>query len=128
MTGFVAMLHHEPYRSIFMRLRPLALATMLAFVGGCSKRQVEVRTAPAQATGLSIQVKNTLSQAVNVWITQNGVETFFAKVDPNTSPITPVQGISAGTTVSLKAVLVDGSRTYSRANVVLNGTYVFAVP
>ena len=113
-----------------MSLRPVALAAMLACVSGCSKRQVEVRTAPAQATGVSIQVKNTLSQAVNVWITLNGVETFFAKVEANTSPINPVQGIPAGSTVSLKAVTVDGSRTYSRANVVLDksGAYAFPIP
>jgi len=48
----------------------VALATMLAFVGGCSKRQVDVRTAPAQATGVSVQVNNNVSQAVNVYITQ----------------------------------------------------------
>ena len=47
-----------------MSLRPVVLAAMLACVSGCSKRQVDVRTAPAQATGVSIQVKNTLNQAV----------------------------------------------------------------
>jgi len=122
------MLHHEPYRSFFMRLRPVALATMLAFVGGCSKRQVDVRTAPAQATGVSVQVNNNVSQAVNVYITQNGNDTFLRQVAANSSATIPVQGFAAGSTVSLKAVPVDGSRTYSRANVVLNGTYVFAVP
>jgi len=30
--------------------------------------------------------------------------------------------------VSLKAVTVDGAKTYSRSNVVLNGTYVFPLP
>ena len=101
---------------------------MLACVSGCSKRQVEVRTAPAQATGLSIQVKNTLNQAVNVYVTLNGVETFFDRVEANSSPTKPVQGIPAGSTVSLRAVTVDGSRTYSRANVVLNGTFTFPLP
>ena len=94
-----------------MRVRPLAFAALLAFAGACSARQVEVKTAPTQATGLSIQVKNSLSQAVNVWITLNGAETFFAKVEANTSPTNPVQGIPAGSTVSLKAVTADGSRT-----------------
>ena len=34
-----------------MSLRPVALAAMLACVSGCSKRQVEVRTAPATGDG-----------------------------------------------------------------------------
>ena len=111
-----------------MRVRLLAVAAMLVFVGGCSPRQVEVRTAPAQASGVSIQVKNTLSQAVNVYVTLNGVDTFFGRVEANSSPTNPVQGVPAGSTVSLKAVTVDGARTYSRANVVMNGTYTFTLP
>ena len=111
-----------------MSLRPVALAAMLACVSGCSKRQVDVRTAPAQASGVSVQVNNNVSQAVNVYVTSNGTDTFLRQVAANSSATIPVQGFAAGSTVSLKAVLVDGARTYSRANVVLNGTYVFAVP
>jgi hypothetical protein len=39
-----------------------------------------------------------------------------------------VSGIPSGATVTLKAVTIDGTRTYSAANVVLNGTYNFSVP
>ena len=111
-----------------MRLRPVALATMLAFVGGCSKRQVDVRTAPAQATGVSVQVNNNVSQAVNVYITQNGNDTFLRQVAANSSATIPVQGVATGTTVTLKATTVDGVKTFSKPNVVLNGTYVFSLP
>jgi len=111
-----------------MRVRPLAVAAMLAFVGACSARQVEVKTAPTQATGVAVEVKNTVNQAVNVYVTANGTDTFLRQVAANTSVTIPVQGFAAGSTVSLKAVTLDGTRTYSRANVVLNGTYVFPLP
>lgn len=111
-----------------MRVRPLALATIFALVSGCSARQVEVKTAPTQATGVSVQVNNNVNQAVNVYVTANGNDTFLRQVAANSSATIPVQGFAAGSTVSLKAVTVDGVRTYSRANVVLNGTYVFPLP
>ena len=111
-----------------MRVRPLAFAAMLAFVGACASRQVEVKTAPTQATGVSVEVKNTVNQAVNVYVTANGTDTFLRQVAANSSVTIPVQGFAAGSTVSLKAVTLDGARTYSRANVVLNGTYVFPLP
>lgn len=103
----------------------LAAGVILA---ACSPRQVDVRTAPTQATAVSLQVNNTLAQSVNVYVTVSGSDTFLRQVGANSSATIPVQGIASGTTVSLKAVTVDGAHTYSRANVVLNGTYVFALP
>jgi hypothetical protein len=101
---------------------------MVAFTAGCSARQVEVRTAPTQATAVSVQVNNNVNQAVNVYITSNGNDTFLRQVAANSSATIPVQGFAAGSTVGLKAVTVDNARTYSRSNVVLNGTYVFPLP
>jgi hypothetical protein len=97
-------------------------------LAACSPRQVDVRTAPTQATAVSLQVNNTLTQAVNVYVTVSGTDTFLRQVGANSTATIPVQGIASGTTVSLKAVTIDGARTYSRANVVLNGTYVFPLP
>ena len=113
-----------------MNARPFAFAMMVAMVGGCSHRQVEVRTAPtaATATGVSVQVNSTLSQAVNVYVVANGTDTFLRQVAANSSVTIPIQGIPAGSTVGLKAVTADGARTYSRTNVVLNGTVVFPLP
>jgi hypothetical protein len=111
-----------------MSLRPYALVLMLAVASGCSARQVEVRTAPTTASAVSVEVKNNVNQAVNVYVTQNGTDTFLKQVPANTSQTIPVQGVAAGSTVSLKAVTLDGARTYSRANVVLTGTYVFPLP
>jgi hypothetical protein len=99
-----------------------------AILGACSPRQVDVRTAPTQATAVSLQVNNTLSQAVNVYVTVSGTDTFLKQVGANSSATIPVQGVATGTTVTLKATTVDGAKTYTRPNVMLNGTYVFPLP
>ena len=103
------------------------LATSLT-LAACSPRQVDVRTAPTQATAVSLQVNNNLPQAVNVYVTVGGADTFLRQVGANSSATIPVQGVASGTSVSLKAVTVDGAKTYSRSNVVLSGTFVFPLP
>jgi len=113
---------------LIRRTHGALLLAVGAALAACSPRQVDVRTAPTQATAVSLQVNNTLSQAVNVYVTVSGSYTFLKQVNGNSTTTIPVQGIAAGTTVSLKAVTVDGTKTYSRANVTLNGTYVFPLP
>jgi hypothetical protein len=39
-----------------------------------------------------------------------------------------VAGVQSGTSVTLKAVTVDGSRTYQSRNAPLSGTFVWSVP
>ena len=104
--------------------RPLLIATAI----GCGQRQVEVRTAPASATQPSIQVTNNLTQAVNVYATAGGSDTFLRQVPANTSQTIPLQGFANGSTVNFKFVSVDGRNTYSRNNVTLSGTFAAAVP
>jgi hypothetical protein len=102
----------------------------VVLVGACRQRQVDVRTAPPptpQQAQVNVQVTNGLAQAVNVYVVASGTETFLKQVPAKASLTFPVQGIAAGTTVGLKAVTVDGARTYQRQNVVLNGTYVFPI-
>jgi hypothetical protein len=108
----------------------LVVAALVAGIGttGCAPRQVEVRTAPTQPTQVSIQVTNKLSQAVNVYARSGGSDTFLRQVGANSTVTVPLQGFAPGTTVSLKAVTVDGTKTYTRDNVVLNGTYQFPLP
>lgn len=110
------------------RMRGVLLTAAGMALAACSPRQVDVRTAPTQATAVSLQVNNTLSQAVNVYVTVSGSDTFLRQVNANSSATIPVQGVASGTTVSLKAVTVDGAKTYSRSNVILNGTFVFGLP
>ena len=111
-----------------MNGRAIALAIVLSGIAACGPRQAEVRTAPTQATGVSIQVNNDVAQAVNVYITAGGADSFLGQVGAKESKTIPVQGFASGTTVSLKAVTIDGAKTYSRDKVVLNGMYVFPLP
>ena len=53
---------------------------------------------------------------------------FCGRSAANSNATIPVPGFAAGSTVGLKAVTLDGVHNYARANVVLNGTYVFPLP
>jgi hypothetical protein len=87
-----------------------------------------VRTAPAQPVPSAIQLTNGLSQGVNVYVNYNGNDQFIQQVRANTALRLPVAGVPSGATVTLKAVTIDGTKTYSKANVVLRGTIDFSVP
>jgi hypothetical protein len=106
----------------------------LAFVGAtaCGPRQVEVRTAPpspSTAQGNSVQLTNNLSQAINVYVVSaGGGELFLRQVPANTVEKLPVTGLAAGTSVSFKAVTVDGSRTYQSRNSPLSTLFLWSVP
>jgi hypothetical protein len=104
------------------------LLALLVSAAACGQRQVEVRTAPAQPPQSAIQLTNGLSQAVNVYVNYNGNDQFIQQVRGNTALRLPVTGIPTGATVTLKAVTVDGTHTYTAANIVLSGTYNFSVP
>ncbi len=109
--------------------RAVALALSFAAFSACGPRQVEVRTAPTVSTEQSVQVTNSLSQAVNVYVTPAGAsELFLRQVPANTVEKVNVTGISAGTSVMFKAVTVDGSRTYQSRSVTMAGLYVWGVP
>ena len=105
-----------------------ALAAFGLAITACGPRQVEVRTAPTAQSQLQLRVSNNLTQPVNVYVNQNGIDTFVRQVGGNATEMVPVQGVPAGTTVTLKAVTIDGARTFTRANVVLTGTYNFPIP
>lgn len=113
-----------------MNVRLVVLVLGATLFSACRPRTVDVRTAPPtqQQTGVAVQVTNNLAQGVNVYITLGGADTFLRQVAANSSATIPVQGFAPGSTVSLKATTVDGTRTYSRTNVVLSGTYVFPLP
>ena len=108
-------------------MKTIAFALLVA-VCACGPRQVEVRTAAPVPAENALQVTNNLTQSVNVYVTYNGTDQFVQQVRPTTSLRLPVPGIPAGSTVSLKAVTVDGMHTYTRQNIVLNGTYIFPIP
>src|SRR6266513_57601 len=105
----------------------LVVIGALFVVAACGPRRVEVRTAPTTAN-VSLQVSNDLPQAVNVYVTVAGSDTFLRQVPAKTAQSVPLPGLNPGTTVSFKAVTVDGTRTFTRNNVALSGSYPFALP
>jgi hypothetical protein len=108
----------------FIASLALAVAVM-----GCGPRQVEVSTGPQPAAAdVSIRLTNNLTQAVNLYVTSGGTDVFLKQVASNSAEVVPVRGLSAGTTVTLKARTVDGTRTYTRENVYLAANYEWRVP
>jgi hypothetical protein len=106
----------------------LAVAVLLAIATtACGPRQVEVRTAPPRAE-TNVRVTNSLGQAVNVYVLSGDNEIFLRQVPANSEARLPVPGVAAGSTVRLRAVTIDGSRTYTSDAVVLQGTYPWRVP
>jgi hypothetical protein len=112
------------------RIKLLAVALVVATA--CGPRQVEVRTAPqpTDTTGApSVQLTNNLSQAVNVYVNvSGGTEMFLRQVPANTVEKVAVNGVASGSTVSFKAVTVDGSRTYQSRGAPLAPSFLWSVP
>src|SRR5215207_5665306 len=113
-------------------VRASLIAVALAATAACGPRQVEVRTAPdaTPAQGVpTVQLTNNLSQAVNVYVTvTGGTELFLRQVPANTVDKVPVSGVASGSTVSFKAVTVDGSRTYQSRSSPLSAMFLWSVP
>ncbi|HEY4953719.1 MAG TPA: hypothetical protein VII02_02420 [Gemmatimonadaceae bacterium] len=112
-----------------MRALTASLALIMAVsASACGSRQVEVTTGAQPAADISVRFTNNLSQAVNVYVTTGATDVFLKQVAANSMEVLPVAGISAGTTVTLKARTVDGTRTYTRDNVYLASNYEWRVP
>ncbi len=112
-----------------MKSRKALVAAVLLVVAttACGPRTVDVRTAPTRAEA-SVRVTNSLAQAVNVYVLSGDNEIFLRQVPANSEARLPVPGVTAGSTVRLRAVTIDGSRTYTSDSVVLEGTYPWRVP
>jgi len=110
-----------------MKIILASLALLLATTA-CGPRQVEVTTGAQPAADVSIRLTNNLTQAVNVYVTSAGSDVFLKQVAANSVEIVPVRGLTAGTTATLKARTVDGTRTYTRDNVYLAANYEWRVP
>ncbi len=109
-------------------MRSIFVALAMTAVAACGKRGVEVRTAAQPMASVAVRMTNNLSQAVNVYVVSGGSDIFLKQVAPNSTEQLPVQGVATGASVTLKAVPVDNSQTYTRDNVVLTGTYMWQVP
>ena len=109
-------------------MRHLVIALSLAIVGACGQRQVEVRTAADLPPETAVEVRNTLSQAVNVYVVDGGSEIFLRQLAAGAQEKLRVRGVPSGRKVTLRATTRDGSRTFSRENVVLQGTVPWTLP
>lgn len=107
-------------------MRHLIFAGLTAVVLGCS-RQVVVENAPRPMPQAALSVTNRLAQAVNVYVVNAGSDSFLKQVGANSTEVIPVPGIPSGTTVQLKARTTDGTRTYTRDNVVLRETIAWEI-
>ena len=117
---------------IATRIRNAASTIALAIVAStaaCGPRQAEVGSAPSQSPQISIQVRNNLAQAVNVYVNMGGAnDTFLQQVAGNSTVNVPVPGVAPGTTVTLRAVTLDGGKTYTRDRATLNTGFTFSLP
>lgn len=109
-------------------MKIVAAAALLLVAVGCGPRQVEVRTAPTQSAEVAIHFTNNLSRSVNVYVNTGGSDLFVRQVGANTTEHLQVPGVTAGTLATLKATVVDGSSTYTRANVTLTEMVTWRVP
>jgi hypothetical protein len=109
-------------------MRALLMGFALLTAAACGPRQVEVGSgAPSQAEVL-LTVRNNFSQAVSVYVVQGGNPMFVKLVAANAEETIPVRGVAAGSNVTLRATLADGSRTVEKTGVTLNSTYSWPIP
>jgi hypothetical protein len=94
---------------------------------GCGPRQAEVRSTPRPTAEVSLSVTNRLTQPINLYVVTDGSEVFLKQVAANTSELIPVPNLPSGTIVQLRARTADGTRTYTRDNVVLSTTVAWEV-
>lgn len=107
-------------------MRTMLLAALVCTLG-CGGRSIVVQN-PLPQTAVSIKVTNGLTQAVNVYVTGTEAEVFLSQVAANSSTSLPVRNIPPGTTIKLRAVTSDGSKTYMREGIELRDGYEWRVP
>lgn len=105
----------------------IAAALLAVSVAACS-RQVEVQTAPAPQSTATLHVMNNLSQAINVYVVSGGQDIFLKQVAARGQEGISVPGIAAGSSVNLRATTADGTKTYTKDNVVLTAMYHWELP
>ena len=109
-------------------MRVLMVSLSMLALAACGGRQVEVRTGPEPTADVALHVTNNLSQAVNVYVVSGGNDIFLKQVGANSVEHIPVAGVPAGATVNLRAVTVDGTRTYTKNSVTLSSMYDWRLP
>lgn len=109
-------------------MKAIVAAVMVALSTAACARQVEVGTSPDAQSEVSVHMTNNLNQPVNVYVVSGGTELFLGQVAANSSQHLQARGIASGSSVTLRARSADGTRTFSRDNVVLAGMFAWQVP
>lgn len=109
-------------------IAPLALLLPgAAALGACAPRTVEVRTA-VDRPEVTLALANDTDRAVNVYVVVGGTELFLRQVAARSTVALPVRGVTSGSTVTLRAVSMDGRERYERKGVVATGMVRWALP
>jgi biopolymer transport protein ExbD len=108
-------------------MRALLAVFALAATVACGSRQVDVSSGTSTQSSLSLTVTNNETQPVSVYVVQGGNPMFVKEVAARSTETVSVPGIAAGSSVTLRAVRADGSRTYNK-DVTLTGSYNWTVP
>ncbi len=110
-----------------MRLS-LALLLMISAVA-CSRKVVVTTPGNPAANAPTLKVTNNAAQSVTVYYTvAGGSEVLIGQVPANSTQVLSVNGVVKGTMVRLRAGLADGSRSYTRDSVTLEGVFEWQVP
>ena len=109
-------------------MRALLMGFALLATAACGPRQVEVGSGAASEAEVMLTVRNNFSQAVSVYVVQGGNPMFVKLVAASATETIPVRGVAAGSNVTLRATLADGSRTVENSGVTLSGTYTWTIP
>lgn len=107
-------------------MRRILIALMLS-AAACS-RGVQVQTSPSAVAEVSLKVTNKADQPISVYVQASGSELSLGQVAPNSTELLSVRGVAPGSTVKLRATLADGSRSFTREGVTLNGVFDWQVP
>ncbi len=111
-------------------MRALIAAVLAAALVACGPRQVDVRSDPVPTSdaAYAISLTNNLTQAVNVYVVHTGSEMFVKQVAANSTELLPVRGLSSAGPVRLRATTADGTRNYTKDDVMLTSAYAWRVP
>lgn len=106
------------------------IITLLAFttLAACAPRVLENPSGPPTSTEVYLKVANGLGDPVNIYMVTSGSDLFLKQVAANSTESVPVQGVSPGTIVKLKARTSDGTKEYTRDDVTLTANYEWKLP
>ena len=111
--------------------RPLALlagAALLGAVPACAPRAVEVRTAVDRGADVTLTLANSTDRPVNVYVDVAGTALFLRQVQARSTELLPMRGVPTGSTVTLRAISIDGRSRYEKRDVLAEGSLRWGLP